>query len=62
MIRRKKLIASLVLLAALSAAVWTNRLYLLTYSLGWYTDIRFPREPNRPVPWMSGPANAEQPV
>ena len=62
MIRRRKLLASLVLLIALAGIAYANRLYLLTYSLGWYTDIRFPRDANRPVPWMSGPQRAEQPL
>jgi hypothetical protein len=62
MIRRHKLLASLVLLIALAGVAYLNRLYLLTYTLGWYTDIRFPRDANRPVPWMAGPDRAEQPV
>ena len=62
MIRRHKLLASLVLLIALAGVAYVNRLYLLTYTLGWYTDIRFPRDANRPVPWMSGPQRAEQPL
>ena len=62
MIRRHKLLASLVLLIALAGVAYLNRLYLLTYTLGWYTDIRFPRDANRPVPWMSGPQRAEQPL
>jgi len=44
--------SSLLLIAGL---LYFNRLFILRYSLGWITDIRFPREPNHPVPWISGP-------
>lgn len=49
-------------LVALAALAYTQRLHLLRFSLGWYTDLRFPREPNRPVPWQAGPAQPEQPA
>ena len=49
-------------LLALGGLVYANRLHLLKYSLGWYTDIRFPRDPNRPVPWEQGPASAAVPA
>ncbi|APW44822.1 sulfatase-like hydrolase/transferase [Rhodoferax saidenbachensis] len=59
---RKRLgITALVLLGAV-ALLYVNRIELLKYSLGWYTDIRFPREPNKPVPWMAGPDQADKPV
>jgi uncharacterized sulfatase len=58
---RKTLIAGVVVLGGIAGLAYLNRIYLLQYSLGWYTDIRFPREANRPVPWMAGPATAEQP-
>ena len=59
---RKKLgITALVLLAVI-ALLYVNRIELLKYSLGWYTDIRYPREPNKPVPWMAGPDQADKPV
>lgn len=57
---RKPLTVALLVLAALGALVYANRLLVLQYSLGWLTDIRHPREPYRPVPWMQGPATAEQ--
>ncbi len=57
---RKPLTVALLVLAALGALVYANRLLVLQYSLGWLTDIRHPREPYRPVPWMQGPAAAEQ--
>ena len=60
-LRRKLGIAGLVLLA-LIALVYANRLQLMKYSLGWYTDIRFPRGPYEPVRWMPGPAQADKPV
>jgi uncharacterized sulfatase len=62
MMRRKKLLASLVLMIALAGAAYINRLHIFKYSLGWYTDIRYPRDANHPVPWMTGPDRAEQPV
>ena len=59
---KKKLVISLAVAAVLGAGVYANRLKILQYSLGWYTDINFPREANRPVPWVNGPASAAQPV
>ena len=59
---KKKLAISLAVTAALAVGVYANRLKILQYSLGWYTDINFPREANRPVPWVNGPASAAQPV
>jgi uncharacterized sulfatase len=59
---RKTLTVGALVLAAIAALAYANRLQLLRYSLGWYTDIRFPRDANRAVPWMSGPAQADQPV
>ena len=46
----------------LGAVAYANRLYILQYSLGWHTDFRYPREPNHPVPWQAGPAQAEKPL
>lgn len=54
------LLAALVV-AVLLATAYLNRLTLLKYSLGWYTDIANPRDANRPVPWMAGPAHASEP-
>ena len=51
---------ALLVLAALLALAFANRLTLLTYSLGWYNNIVHPRDENRPVPWQSGPAQAVQ--
>ena len=59
---RKTLIITTVALIGVAAVAYANRLHILKYSLGWYTDIRFPRDANRPVPWMAGPAAADRPV
>ncbi len=57
---RNSLLIAVLALAAVAALVYANRLYVLMYSLGWYTDIVNPREANRPVPWQTGPAAPEQ--
>ena len=57
---RKSLLIAALALAAVAALVYANRMYVLMYSLGWYTDIANPREANRPVPWQTGPAAPEQ--
>ena len=57
---RNSLLIAVLALAAAAALVYANRLYVLMYSLGWYTDIVNPREANRPVPWQTGPAAPEQ--
>lgn len=59
---RKTLIAGAIVLTSVVALTYANRLYLLKYSLGWYTDIRWPRDANRPVPWMVGPPQAGTPA
>ena len=59
---RRTLPVVLLVLVALAALVYANRLLVLQYSLGWLTDIRHPREANHPVPWTQGPATAERPV
>ena len=41
---KKKLLIALVVVAGAAAALCANRLLILQYSLGWYTDIRFARE------------------
>ena len=58
---RKKLIVSGLVMLGLAATVYVNRIHLFKYSLGWYTDIKHPREPNRPVPWLDGPQTASLP-
>lgn len=59
---RTALITTAVVLAGLTAVAYANRIYLLQYSLGWYTDIMHPRDANHPVPWATGPATADKPV
>ncbi len=53
--KRKLTIAALLLLALLALA-YLNRLYFLQYSLGWYTDLAHPREAYHAVNWMAEPA------
>jgi len=60
-LRRKLTVAALVVVG-LGALLYANRIYLMQYSLGWYTDIRFPRDANKPVPWMEGPDKAATPT
>lgn len=59
---RTALITTAVVVAGLTALAYANRIYLLQYSLGWYTDIMHPRDANHPVLWATGPATADQPV
>jgi arylsulfatase A-like enzyme len=58
----KALTLSAVILASLGGLLYVNRLHLLKYSLGWYTDILHPREPNHAVPWQAGPDTAATPL
>jgi arylsulfatase A-like enzyme len=62
MTRRQRLAVTVLVLAALLALVYANRMHLLRYSLGWYTDIVNPRDANRPVPWQAGPDAAIVPA
>ncbi|MBC7919315.1 MAG: sulfatase-like hydrolase/transferase [Rhodoferax sp.] len=59
---RKTLVIVAISLVALAAIAYTNRIYILQYSLGWQTDWRYPREPNHPVPWEQGPATPDKPL
>jgi len=59
---RNKLLLCAATLLAMGAIAYANRLTVLQYSLGWYTDIRHPRAANRPVPWQSGDSAAQQPA
>ncbi len=59
---RKTLVTTAVVLAGIAAVAYANRLYLMKYSLGWYTDIMHPRDANRAVPWVAGPAQADKPL
>ena len=55
---RNKLLTVVAVLCAVLAVAYVNRLYILQYSLGWYTDFKHPRGPNQAVPWTQGPAAA----
>ena len=59
---RKTLWTAAVVLAGVLALAYVNRLHILKYSLGWYTDIRHPRGDYMPAPWMPGPARADAPL
>ena len=59
---RKTLLTAAVVLAGVLALAYVNRLHILKYSLGWYTDIRHPRGDYMPAPWMPGPARADAPL
>lgn len=52
---------SAVVVLAILALLYANRILILQYSLGWYTDFYHPRAANQPVPWMQGPTKAEIP-
>ena len=49
------------LVVVLLGLVYINRLYILQYSLGWYTDWANPRSAPQDVPWANGPANETSP-
>ena len=59
---RKTLIASAIVLTSVAALTYVNRIAILQRSLGWHTDWNYPRDPNKPVPWMAGPTTADKPV
>ena len=59
---RKTLVTTAAVLVGIAAVAYANRLYLMEYSLGWYTDIMHPRDANRAVPWVAGPAQADKPL
>ena len=59
---RKPLVTTIAVLVTLLPLVYANRLHVLQYSLGWYTDIRHPRGDYVAAPWMPGPSSADKPV
>ena len=59
---RRKIAWALGLLVLTLGALYLNRIHILKYSLGWYTDIVHPRGANQPVPWQVGPAQASTPL
>ena len=60
--RNQKLGLVVLALVGLGALAYANRIYVLQYSLGWYTDIRHPRDAYRETPWVQGPATAAMPL
>ena len=60
--RLRKIVTIAAVALSLVGLLYANRLHLFKYSLGWYTDILHPREPNRPVPWQAGPDKADKPL
>ena len=61
MTRRRTLLGLGIALAVLVTLGWANRLVMLRYTLGWYTDLLHPRDANRAVPWQDGPSSASAP-
>jgi len=59
---RKIVLGLLAAVVVLLGLAYVNRLHILKYSLGWYTDFRWPRDANRSVPWQAGPAQAQLPL
>ena len=60
-IKRKALIIVGVLVAFIGL-VFINRLYILQYSLGWYTDWANPRSAPQDISWANGPATESTPA
>lgn len=58
--RSRKLLLSLIFLSAVLGLGYANRLWVLQYSLGWYTDWAHPRAAPQDVAWQPGPAEAAQ--
>lgn len=59
MTRSRKLLIALLLLSALLGLGYANRLLLLQYSLGWYTDWKNPRSAPQDIAWTEGPTEAQ---
>lgn len=60
MTRSRKLLIALLLLSALLGLGYANRMLLLQYSLGWYTDWKNPRSAPQDIAWTEGPTEAKQ--
>jgi arylsulfatase A-like enzyme len=58
--RSRKLLLSLILLSAVLGFGYANRMQVLQYTLGWYTDWAHPRSAPQDVAWQQGPAEAQQ--
>jgi uncharacterized sulfatase len=59
MTRSRKLLIALLLLSVLLGLGYANRLLLLQYSLGWYTDWKNPRSAPQDIAWTEGPKEAK---
>lgn len=59
---KKKLLLATAVVLALGSTLYAFRLPILLNVTGWRTDLRYPRAPNRPVPWQQGPATASRPA
>jgi arylsulfatase A-like enzyme len=59
-IRFQWLALALLALGLIAAVAWSQRVFIMQHSLGWITDWRHPRAPNREVPWVRGPQTAAQ--
>ncbi len=57
---KRILLWTLLTLTILGGLAWANRLTILMYSLGWYTDIVYPRGPYQATNWQAGPTQPEQ--
>lgn len=53
---------SVTVIVVLAATAYLFRMPIMLHALGIQTDIQHPRAPNRPVPWMQGPAQAAVPA
>lgn len=58
--RSRKLLIVLLFLSAVLGLGYANRLQVLQYSLGWYTDWAHPRSAPQDIPWVQGPTAAQQ--
>lgn len=56
----RKLGVVAVVIAVVAGAGYASREFLLLHALGFITDLKHPRAPNRPVPWQAGPDVAPQ--
>ncbi len=59
---KKWLLTPLAVLLVLAGMLFAFRLPILLHITGWISDIKHPRGPNRPVPWVQGPATASAPI
>ena len=60
--KSRRILIPLVAVTALAALAYSARLPILLNLVGWQTDLKHPRAPNRPVPWQQGPATASAPA